>query len=139
MCPVIKGVAASLGRQTLLLLLQALSLARAAPGLLLGFCGHAHDAERLPIAGDIPVQAQHHRFGVPLVGLDLLAILVPIPGPDHVVGNAPLLELPMQTVAKRARLVTTVNLLGQRRLFLGPLQKLSRAEPLWRLGRTAID
>ena len=45
----------------------------------------------------------------------------------------------MQTVAKGARLVTTVNLLGQRRLFLGPLQKLARAEPLRRLGRTAID
>ena len=45
----------------------------------------------------------------------------------------------MQTVAKGARLVTTVNLLGQRRLFLGPLQKLARAEPLRRLGRPAID
>jgi len=33
----------------------------------------------------------------------------------------------------------TINLLGQRRLFLGPLQKRSWAEPLRRLGRTAID
>src|ERR1035441_1258982 len=45
----------------------------------------------------------------------------------------------MQAVAKGASLVTTVNLLGQRPLFLGPLQKLTRAEPLRRLGRTAID
>src|ERR1019366_7225470 len=55
------------------------------------------------------------------------------------VGNAQLLELPMQTVTKGARLVTTVNLLGQRRLFLGPLQKLGWAKSLRRLGRTAID
>lgn len=45
----------------------------------------------------------------------------------------------MQAVAKGARLVTTINLLGQRRLFLGPLQKLAWAESLRRLGRTAID
>src|ERR1017187_6892127 len=103
---VIKGVTASLGRQTLLLLLQTLALARATPGLLFGFRGHAHDAERLLIAGDISVQVQHHLFGVPLVGFDLLAILVPIPRPYHVVGRSQLLELPMQTVTKGARLVT---------------------------------
>ena len=45
----------------------------------------------------------------------------------------------MQTVAKGARLVTTVNLLGQPRLILGPLQKLGGAESLRRLGRSAID
>jgi hypothetical protein len=50
-----------------------------------------------------------------------------------------LLELPMQSVAKGTRLVITVDLPGQRRLFLGPLQKLARAEPLRRLGRPAID
>ena len=45
----------------------------------------------------------------------------------------------MQAVAKGARLVTTVNLFSQCRLFLGPRQKLAGAESLRRLGCPAID
>ena len=82
---------------------------------------------------------EHQLLGIPLVGLDLLAILIPIPGTHHVIGHPQSRQLAVQTVTERPGLVAAIHPLGQRHLFLDPFQELSWTEPLRRLRRPSVD
>ena len=55
-------------------------------------------------------------LGIALVGLDLLAVFIPVARPHDVVGGAHLLELAVQAVTKGTGLVAREHFLGQRGL-----------------------
>ena len=88
---VIQSVAASLCGQALALALETLPLPRDAPLLFLLGAGNPDHTEGVMVATDIAVQVQGQLLGVAFVGLDLLAVLIPVAWPHHVVGNSHLL------------------------------------------------
>ena len=139
MRPIIKGVAAPLGRQAQPLALKTFPLPRKAALLLLLRSGHPDHTKRVLIAVDVAVQVQRQLFGVAFVGLDLLAILVPVARPHDIIDHLHPLQLAVQAVAKGTGLVTREHLLGQGDLLGHPQQKLRRPEALWWLGRAAVQ
>ena len=114
-------------------------MSREAARLLLFRAGHPHDTERVLIAVDVAVQVQRQLLGVPFVGLDFLAVLIPVTRAHDIINGAHLFQLPMQVVAKRTGLVAREHFLGQADLLGHPEQELRRPESLRRLGRTAVE
>jgi len=68
-----------------------------------------------------------------LVGLDLLAIFIPVAWPNNEVMHSHRLVFPVKAVAKRTSLLATVNLAGELLLFGYPDEQILPTESLGRL------
>src|ERR1700757_1858897 len=113
MLAVIKGMTPSLRGQSQLFMLQALPLPRNAALLFLLRAGHPYHTECFMIPAHVTVQRQRQLLSISFVGLNFLAILIPVLGSHNVIGGPQLLEFAMQTVTERPGLITGEYFFGQ--------------------------
>jgi len=90
------------------------------------------------IAGNEAVQGVEHGQSVGAVGFDAALIIVPVAGPDDVVGHPQRGKLPMQAITEGTGFVAGVDLPALGQLFSHPDQQSWRCEALGWLRAAAI-